>query len=430
VLTAGHCLLDLSRPEYPLEIKRGDDGRFEEAKTGDILQVAIGIDDLAATSPDNIYEVADIVRHEEYHGVPFRDGNDIALVRLARPSSGQVARLSLSPGTDPQGEALLQIAGFGDTVESGPISQTKAFTDREPITFYSSSQALLETSLPYVSPELCHSTYKSAAIGPGQICAGYDQGGRDSCQGDSGGPLAARDKNGCLYQIGTVSWGEGCAREHRYGVYTRLSNYAGWLRDHVGNLVAVSNDDPPSRDAEKAADVEAALQQLRQEIGDKAGVIDLSADRPLPFKVGSRYKFKLKSPISGRLIFIDIDADYTITQIFPNSFEKDPEKISRVEAGKTYVIPPPESGTLEFEAVEPVGKSKIVALIVPAQFPLTITAASPEILAATKGSRPVPKPVKYLTNILDQMIEEFNKSKEAGDTSEWGLGIFDYEIVK
>lgn len=60
------------------------------------------------------------------------------------------------------------------------------------------------------------------------FCAGVPEGGKDSCQGDSGGPYALWD--GTRYwAAGIVSWGVDCGREGRYGVYTKVSNYVGWI---------------------------------------------------------------------------------------------------------------------------------------------------------------------------------------------------------
>lgn len=44
------------------------------------------------------------------------------------------------------------------------------------------------------------------------LCAGFDNGNKDSCQGDSGGPVMLPiHQNGSFpfYQIGVISWGEG-----------------------------------------------------------------------------------------------------------------------------------------------------------------------------------------------------------------------------
>lgn len=51
-------------------------------------------------------------------------------------------------------------------------------------------------------------------------------------QGDSGGPLAcARDHVSFLY--GIVSWGEGCGRSGKPGVYTNVGKYISWINSVI-----------------------------------------------------------------------------------------------------------------------------------------------------------------------------------------------------
>ncbi|HEY3708934.1 MAG TPA: serine protease [Amycolatopsis sp.] len=61
------------------------------------------------------------------------------------------------------------------------------------------------------------------------LCAGYPEGGIDACKGDSGGPLVV---SGNL--IGIVSYGEGCAKPGKPGVYTRVSTYADEIAAQAG----------------------------------------------------------------------------------------------------------------------------------------------------------------------------------------------------
>jgi secreted trypsin-like serine protease len=82
------------------------------------------------------------------------------------------------------------------------------------------SDYLRSAQVPVVSDSECHAAY-TVYDQRTMVCAGYAEGGVDACQGDSGGPLVVGDT-----LIGIVSFGDGCAKANRPGVYTRVSAYA------------------------------------------------------------------------------------------------------------------------------------------------------------------------------------------------------------
>jgi secreted trypsin-like serine protease len=147
-------------------------------------------------------DVTAIWQHPKY--TPSNQDYDVAVWKLASRTEGiPSALLATSDGT--AGSALL-VTGWGTTSEGGE-----------------KSAILLKVSVPIVSHQACSDAYEGeASITPRMLCAGFATGGKDSCQGDSGGP--ATRGAGDTVLTGIVSWGFGCARDGRYGVYTRVSD--------------------------------------------------------------------------------------------------------------------------------------------------------------------------------------------------------------
>lgn len=87
---------------------------------------------------------------------------------------------------------------------------------------------LQKVTVPLMSKEECQARYRKRRIDDKEICAGYDEGGKDACKGDSGGPLSCRHEE-VWYLVGITSWGEGCARPQQPGVYTKVVEFSDWI---------------------------------------------------------------------------------------------------------------------------------------------------------------------------------------------------------
>ncbi len=189
VLTAAHCVV-------------GDDGLTPLPPSA--TEVIAGTSDLAL--PGDRIPVAGVRVHPAYRAPG--EGPDVAVLTLARPSAAPVATMA-RPGQDPDADRPAEIAGWGARSEADVLGSPTLLT--APVTAFSSGRCerMLGTS-----------------YGRGlAICAGRAEGGVDTCTGDSGGPL--RDGAGLL--IGITSWGSGCGRPGRPGVYTRVTAVAAWV---------------------------------------------------------------------------------------------------------------------------------------------------------------------------------------------------------
>ena len=93
---------------------------------------------------------------------------------------------------------------------------------------------LQSASIPILETQKCMEPhiYGPDKLGSGMFCAGYLEGGVDSCQGDSGGGLMCWSRGRRLV-VGLISWGYGCGKPNRPGVYTRVPDYAEWISDKM-----------------------------------------------------------------------------------------------------------------------------------------------------------------------------------------------------
>ncbi len=143
---------------------------------------------------------------------------DVALLKLAAPVTlGQpipIAEPSLVLTVDTESN----VTGWGALSEGGP-----------------GSDKLMGVSVPIVATDVCNAPESyNGQVTVNMLCAGRREGGLDSCQGDSGGPKWT-PINGKAVLTGIVSWGDGCARALKYGIYTNVAKMADWISKTTSN---------------------------------------------------------------------------------------------------------------------------------------------------------------------------------------------------
>ncbi|KAM9245383.1 acrosin-like isoform 1-T1 [Leptosomus discolor] len=202
VLTAAHC--------------------FRRARNMTTWRVVIGATRLTRLGPETqVRRIKQLVVHKHYCNVTQK--NDIALLELDQPvQCSYHVQLACVPDTSLRVSELkaCYISGWGATkARSG-----------------GSRAVLREAEVPLIDAKLCNSSrWYRGAIHPHNLCAGYPQGGIDTCQGDSGGPLVCKDNHAdYFWLVGVTSWGTGCARPKRPGVYTSTQHFYDWILAHMG----------------------------------------------------------------------------------------------------------------------------------------------------------------------------------------------------
>ncbi len=152
-----------------------------------------------------------------------KSSHDYALLELASAidfTNGKLGKIEIADSNLETSGGLedgivATVLGWGVTRENG-----------------SQPSVMREVDVPLVSRERANAREAyNGQINEAMIAAGYDQGGKDSCQGDSGGPLIIRDKAaGTHTLVGVVSFGDGCARPKKYGIYSNVAYANEWIR--------------------------------------------------------------------------------------------------------------------------------------------------------------------------------------------------------
>ncbi|KAM6166335.1 serine protease 41-like [Erethizon dorsatum] len=164
------------------------------------------------------HRVTDIFVHPEAKG----HSNDIALLRLA---SSVTYTKYIQP-------VCVQASSSSAFLHRPDCWVTGWGTLQEDLTPLPPPYHLREVQVTILNNTRCNYLFKQptvlSKIKDSMFCAGAEDGSTDTCKGDSGGPLVC-DLDGLWYQIGIVSWGVGCGRPNRPGVYTNVSQYVPWI---------------------------------------------------------------------------------------------------------------------------------------------------------------------------------------------------------
>ncbi|XP_053307831.1 suppressor of tumorigenicity 14 protein [Spea bombifrons] len=205
LISAAHCFQDMQGTRY---------------SDPSLWTAFLGLHDQKqrTTSKDVVERsIKRIVPHRSFNDYTY--DNDIAMLELSSPVTYtdfiQPICIPESSHNFPVGKGIW-VTGWGALSEGG-----------------SGSVVLQKAEIRVINYNECNKLLDNQLTAR-MLCAGFVSGGIDACQGDSGGPLSSLESNNKMYLAGIVSWGDGCARRNKPGVYTSVTNMRDWIRQNTG----------------------------------------------------------------------------------------------------------------------------------------------------------------------------------------------------
>lgn len=404
VLTAAHCVGSRNAQDYVVvEGTTRLESSLEKNRAGRRLSVA------------------QVIAHEDYDAKITR--NDIALLRLATPANSKPVTLDFpednsleQPGT------MTTVTGWGlikafdqkwedfDTHEKIQAGDPRYFTNH-----------LMEVTIPLVD---CQKVPWKDVIDHRQVCAGLDEGGKDSCRGDSGGPLVARDADGGYEQVGVVSFGAlKCANAGAYGVYSKVSAFESWIRTQTG----VGFKKPEKPVAPSPVKPPPTPQPPTNPVSDNKAGLSVGFVQGERLRPGQSVQFRVRTQTPGYLVLIDWTPDGKATQIYPNrrslSASKRPNS-NRLEPSHQLLVPDPNNPYegFEFKVDPPFGEGFLLAIL--SSKPLTSVSLSdlPKAMEQVES-------LEYMANIVGELKRDLGLSTDA-NAQDWSYVIAPYRIIQ
>jgi len=178
-------------------------------------KIVIGMHDQKDRTDTETFTSTKVVAHSLYSSRSL--DYDYALIQLSGDSVFNTIDLNITEIDIPEVDQVpvnVWTSGWGTTSEGA--SALPRFLNK--------------VEVPLVTTAACNASIAyNGEITNRMICAGFVKGGKDSCQGDSGGPLYIKQTSGHFLLVGVVSWGSGCARPNKFGVYSKVNAIVDWI---------------------------------------------------------------------------------------------------------------------------------------------------------------------------------------------------------
>ena len=139
-------------------------------------------------------------------------------------------------------------------------------------------------------------------------------------------------------------------------------------------------------------------------------------------RLGDSVTYRVRSGRSGHLLVVDVAADGTVTQLFPNRFSERAGETAVIEAGRTLEIPNAYYG-FRLVASPPAGHGKVFAIVT--EDPVSLD----DLLSPNRDLRPVANARDWILALGERLRKPWLGEAGTRETR-WSAARIEYEIVR